>query len=82
MALAAVVGLRHQSDAGAHLTAVAELPPEQLEGEARRTHFANPLQTCEGIASFACRRRHARLTRLLQCCELLLRERQSFALAQ
>src|SRR5258707_9034041 len=41
MALAAVVGLRHQPDARTGLAPVAELSPEQFEREARRAYFAN-----------------------------------------
>src|SRR5713101_151578 len=82
MALSAVVGLRHQPDARTHLAPVAELPPEQFEREARRAYFANPLQAGQVIASLARGCRQARLPRLLQRRELLLGQRQPFALAQ
>src|ERR1700720_2597683 len=82
MALSAVVGLRHQPDARTHLAPVAELPPEQFEREARRAHFANPLQARQVIASLARGCRQAGLAGLLACREVLLPPRQPFALAQ
>src|ERR1700686_4851784 len=82
MAFAAVVGLRHQPDARPPLAPVAELPPEQLQREARRAYFANPLQARQVIASLARGCRHARLARLLECGELLLRQCQPFTFAQ
>src|SRR6202795_5288664 len=82
MALAAVVGLRHQPDARPHLAPGAELPPEHLQREARRTHLADALQARQVLAALARGRRHARLARLLQRGELLLRQCQPLALAQ
>src|SRR5258708_97483 len=82
MALAAVVGLRHQPDTRTDLAPVAELPPEQFERQARRAYFANALQARQVIASLARGCRHTRLPRLLERRELLLRQRQPFALAQ
>src|SRR5260370_16772219 len=82
MALAAVVGLRHQPDTRTDLAPVAELAPEQLERQARRAYFANALQARQVIASLARGYRHARLPRLLERRELLGGQRQPFALAQ
>ena len=62
MALAAVVGLWHQPNACTNLAPVAEVPPEQLEREARRAHFTNPskrarssLRLRAGAGTLACR---------------------------
>src|SRR5258708_27182552 len=82
MTFATVPGLGHQPDTRPHLAPVAELPPEQLEREARRAHLANPLQARQVIASLARGSRQARLPRLLECRELLLGQCQPFALAQ
>jgi hypothetical protein len=82
LALATVVGLRHQSDARTYLTPVAELPSEQLEREARPAYWPDSLQPLELIDSLARGRRQTRLPRLLKYRELLLDERQSLTLAQ
>ena len=81
MSLAAVVGLRHQPDTRAHLASVVELPPEQLQRQARRAYFANPLQARQVITSLARGRRYAGLPRLLKRRELLPDQRQPFTLA-